>query len=408
MNKKKIINDPVLGFISINSDLILKLIDHPYLQRLRRIKQLGLTEFVYPSAVHTRFHHALGSMHLMGLTLDSLRSKGIKITDSEYEAALIAILLHDIGHGPLSHTLEHSLLEGVEHEMITILIMQKLDSEFGGKLKLAIRIFKGEYERIFFHQLVAGHFDIDRMDYLKRDSFYTGVSEGNVGVIRIIHMLNVQDDALVVDEKGIYNIENFLIARRFMYWQVYLHKTTVAAEKIMENLLARARSLFKDDSSLFAPVALKPFLSKKISSKDFQEDNSVLMNFLNLDDSDIWEALKNWKSSSDKILSDLSIRILNRNLFSIEMSGVPFETDQIENILKKISEFYEISKEDSCYYLSHGILFNSAYGGHYGPIQVLTKNGLIHLEDLSEVPAISELSKIVRKYYLCYPKNVSL
>lgn len=408
MNKKKIINDPVLGFITINSDLILKLIDHPYLQRLRRIKQLGLTEFVYPSAVHTRFHHALGAMHLMELALNSLRSKGIKITDDEYEAALTAILLHDIGHGPLSHTLEYSLTERVEHEMITVLIMQKLDQEFGGRLKLPIRIFKGDYERNFFHQLVAGHFDIDRMDYLKRDSFYTGVSEGNVGVIRIINMLNVVDNELVVDEKGIYNIENFLIARRFMYWQVYLHKTTVAAEKMMENLFARARFLLKSNSALVVPPALKPFLVKRISANDFQKDNLVLENFLNLDDSDIWEALKNWKSSSDKILSDLSNWILNRRLFTIEMSGAPFDAALIDNAQKKISEVFEIDNPATQYYFSHGLLFNSAYGGHYGPIKVLTKKGLILLEDLSEVPAISELSKIVRKYYLCYPKNVSL
>lgn len=407
MNKKKIINDPVFGFITIDSQLVLQLINHPDLQRLRRIKQLGLTEYVYPSAVHTRFHHALGATHLMTQALDTLRSKGIKISDDEYESAQAAILLHDIGHGPLSHTLESTLMNKVDHELVSLLIMKKLNKEFDGKLDLAIQIFSGDYERNFFHQLVSGHIDMDRMDYLKRDSFYTGVSEGNIGISRIIKMLNVVDDNLVVEEKGLFNIENFLMARRFMYWQVYLHKTTVAAEKMISNLFARGRELMQNGNHIPVSDNLRPFLETDISIDQFHDNADLLNTFISIDDSDVWSTIKGWAAADDKILSQLSQWILDRKLFQTNVSIEPYKKDYLDEVIQKIAVQFNLDNESAKYFYSEGIVYNSTYSRH-GSISILTKDGPVLLENISDIPSISEMGKILKKYYLCYPKNVSL
>jgi len=403
---KRIINDPVYGFITIQDNLIYELINHKSFQRLRRIKQLGLTDFVYPSAVHTRFHHALGSMHLMNLVLSDLESRNVRISTEEYQAALIAILLHDIGHGPLSHTLENSLLKNVDHEDLSLLVMKKMNDEFNGKLDLAIEIFCGKYNRPFFHQLVSGQLDLDRMDYLKRDSFYTGVSEGNIGISRLLQMLNVVSDELVIDEKGVHNIESFLIARRFMYWQVYLHKTTVAAEKMMASILLRATELTIKGELEVIPSNLRPFIERKISLEDF--DDRIVESFLAIDDTDIWSALKSWTNSNDKTLSFLSNSVIDRNLFRLEFSPEAWPEKQINLIKDKISDTYQLKSELVDYYFSSGILYNALYARDNAAIKIQTSRGILPLEEVSDLPHLNELGKIVKKYYLCYPKNVSL
>lgn len=409
MFKKKIFNDPVYGFITIGHDLIFDIIQHPYFQRLRRIKQLGMTDMVYPGALHNRFQHAIGAMHLMGLALNSLRSKNVEINNDEYLACMAAILLHDVGHGPFSHTLEHGLLNNVRHEDLSVLVMQKLDQEFNGALRLAIIIFTNKYKRKFFNQLINGQLDADRLDYLKRDSFFTGVVEGNIGAIRIIEMLNVVDDHLVIEEKGIYSIENFLNARKLMYWQVYLHKTTVSAEKMLNNLIERAKFLTKNRSLKTGSKALDIFLGNEFNITKFTR-SEYLDAFLTLDDSDIWSAMKSWQNSDDYILSYISRCLLNRILFKIELSKDIFKKGSIDQVkVNLLHVFNELNEDNVEYMLSYGTLHNAAYEPHGKKIKILTKQGeVLDVTDSSELPGISAMGKIVKKYYLCYPKNVSL
>ncbi|MBX2942175.1 MAG: HD domain-containing protein [Cyclobacteriaceae bacterium] len=408
MNKKKIINDPIYGFVSIPGELIFDLIQHPFFQRLRHIKQLGLTDLIYPGAIHTRFNHALGAMHLMGKVLDNLRLKGIDITPQEYEASQIAILLHDIGHGPFSHALEETLLPQINHESISFLFMKELNSLFNDQLNLALQIFQNTYQRKFFHQLVSSQLDTDRLDYLRRDCFYTGVSEGSIGVERIVVMLNVSQDQLVVEEKGIYSIENFLNSRRLMYWQVYLHKTAVSAERMLVNLIRRAQYLIQSGEALLCSASLQLFLSNSFTLEDFKR-KEVINNFGQLDDNDIWGAIKLWQNHPDQILSTLCHMLLHRNLFKIRLTNEPIEKTTIENIRSEISDRYQILRKDAAFLFSHGVVSNEAYVSGGQGINILTKRGeLKEIADASDLPNIKALSKIVKKNYLCYPKNVSL
>jgi uncharacterized protein len=407
INKNKILNDPVFGFISIPNDLIFDIIEHPYFQRLRRIKQLGLTNLVYPGALHTRFHHALGAMHLMHLTLTNLSQKGVDISDEEYTAALVAILLHDIGHGPFSHTLEFSLLNGVSHEEISLAFFQKLNADYQGKLDLAIKIFHGTYDRKFFHQLVSSQLDIDRIDYLRRDSFFTGVSEGTIGSERIIKMLNVRDDQIVVEEKGIYSIENFLNSRRLMYWQVYLHKTSVSAEEMLIQLIKRARILTQKGVTVFATPALTIFLERNISKEDFIEDVDILDVFALLDDSDIWGSMKFWLNHEDFVLATLSNMLLNRKIFRIEMSNSAFSKDLIRKVREEVAQHYGISEKEAQSLVGSGKISNEAYISSGQKINILSKNGeIVDIAKTTELPNIKAMSKIITKYYICWPKGV--
>ena len=409
MNKRKIINDPVYGFITIRSELVFDIIDHPSFQRLRRIKQLGLTELIYPGAHHTRFHHALGAMHLMGATLENLRNKGIEITDEEFEAATIAILLHDIGHGPFSHALEYSLLEDVPHEHLSRMIISRLNREFDGKLTMALEIFNNTYPKIFLSELVSSQLDIDRLDYLKRDSFFTGVSEGTIGADRIIKMLDVHEGRLVVEEKGIYSIENFLSARRLMYWQVYLHKASVSAEKMLIAIIKRARKIYKKDNSTFSSPALSVFLKEQIGVEKFAEDSTVLEAFLQLDDYDIWGAIKIWVHHEDPILSKLCSMLLNRQLFRITISNEAPSKVQVKEDKAKIQAHFKLDSKDVKYFYSSGQLSNNAYMASDKEILILSKNGTVRgVTEAADLPNIKAMSKIVRKYYRCWPKDISL
>jgi HD superfamily phosphohydrolase len=409
MLKRKIINDPVYGFININSDLIFDIIEHPYFQRLRRIKQLGLTDLVYPGALHTRFHHALGAMHLMAEALKSLRLKNHIITDSEYEAALIAILLHDIGHGPFSHVLEHSLLNGVHHEFLSICIMNKLNIQYDGKLDLAIEMFSDKYPRKFFNQLISSQLDIDRLDYLNRDSFFTGVSEASIGSERIIKMLDIKDEKLVVEQKGIYSIENFLNARRFMYWQVYLHKTAIAAEEMVIQIIKRAKDLTKIGENLTMMPSLKIFIENEIETKHFINNPENLNAFLQLDDYDIWASIKLWASHKDFTISTLCKMLLNRRLFKIEISETPFNIEYKNDLKEKLLKLDGIDEESINYFFIENVATNSAYHDKNQNINILTKEGeIVEISDASDLPTIKALSKNVKKYYICWPKDVSL
>ena len=370
---------------------------------------MGLTNLVYPGALHTRFHHALGAMHLMQLTLKNLSSKGVDISDEEFNASLIAILLHDVGHGPFSHTLEFSLLNGISHEEISLAFLHKLNADYQGRLDLAIKIFQGSYERKFFHQLVSSQLDIDRIDYLRRDSFFTGVSEGTIGSERIIKMLDVRDDQIVVEEKGIYSIENFLNARRLMYWQVYLHKTSVSAEEMLIQLVKRARYLTQQGVSVLATPALSIFLERTISKDDFKEDADILDVFALLDDSDIWGSMKFWMNHNDFVLSTLSKMILGRKIFKIEMSNAAFSKAQIENIQDKTLNHFNLSKMEAKSFVGRGKISNEAYISSGQKINILTKSGeLIDIAKATELPNITAMSKIVSKYYLCWPKEVAV
>jgi uncharacterized protein len=408
LNKKKIINDPVYGFITIPTELLYDVISHPWFQRLRHIKQLGLTDFVYPAAQHTRFQHALGAMHLMTRVLDALRNKGIEISKEEYEAAALSVLLHDIGHGPLSHTLENSLLSGIKHESLSFLFMQQLNKEFNGALTLALKIFQNTYNRKFFHQLVSSQLDIDRLDYLKRDCFFTGVLEGTIGVDRIISMLNVHRDQLVVEEKGIYSIESFLNARRLMYWQVYLHKTTISAERMVVNLIKRAQYLVQSGDVLNASESLQVFLNHNYTIDNFKENSKVLEAFGQLDDHDIWGALKFWRSHPDYILSTLATMLLTRNLFQIRLHHDPIKKQQVEQIREAVAKKYSVLRAETAYFFSYGTVSNEAYAEGQ-KINVLTKNKqLLDIAQASDLPNIKAISKIVKKNYLGWPKNVSL
>ncbi|MFC2188210.1 HD domain-containing protein [Fulvivirgaceae bacterium LMO-SS25] len=408
MNKKKIFNDPVYGFISIPSELIFDIIEHPYFQRLRRIKQLGLTDYVYPGALHTRFHHAIGAMHLMKITLDNLRDKGNEISDEEYEAALIAILLHDIGHGPFSHALEFSLLKNIQHELLSSLLINELNTQFDGALDLAVKIFNNQYKRTFFNQLVASQLDIDRLDYLKRDSFFTGVSEGTIGAERIIKLLDVRNDQLLVEEKGIYSIENFLNARRLMYWQVYLHKTSVSAERMLISLINRAKYLCEQGVELIGSESLLIFLKSNVSQKDFESQPNYLSHFANLDDFDIWGAIKMWQSHEDKILNTLANCLLKRKLFKVKLSNEEFSNEQKLEIKTKLENELGIAKADIKYFYDEGSISNSAYMSQQR-IYILTKKGnIIDIADAADLPNIQALSKIVKKNYICWAKNLTL
>ena len=407
-NKRKIFNDPVYGFVSVPSDLIYDLIEHPFFQRLRRIKQLGMAEYVYPGALHTRFHHALGSMHLMGQALQVLQTKGHYILDIEWEAAQIAILLHDIGHGPFSHVLEYTILNEVNHEHISALLMEKLNHELGGQLDLAIEMFNGSYHREFFHQLISSQLDMDRMDYLNRDCFFTGVAEGTIGVDRIIKMLNVVDNQLVVEEKGLLSVENFLNARRLMYWQVYLHKTSICTEAMLIQIISRARELIKKGEMLFVTPPFFMFLKNDITLLDFQTDDEILEAFTKLDDYDIWACVKTWQFHADKILSTICTDLLNRNLYKIKISNFPIEDSLIQSITESLKE-KGIQEKDLGYFLIEGDVSNKGYVSGDETINILTKNkNVVDIADASDLPTIKALSNIVKKYYVCWGKNVSL
>ena len=402
-NKRKIINDPVFGFININDELIYSIIQHPYFQRLTRIKQLGLTYLVYPGAQHTRMNHSLGAMYLMSEAILQLRSKGHEITDEEAQAALIAILLHDLGHGPFSHVLEDTLVQEVSHEEISLLLMNKMNEKMNGKLDLAISIFKDEHPKRFLHQLVSGQLDVDRLDYLRRDSFFTGVHEGNIGSARIIKMMNLKDGRLVIEAKGIYSIENFLMARRLMYWQVYLHKTALAAEKMLVNVLRRAQMLILKEETIFASPALDFFLRNQIDKKSFFQNEQTLQAFVELDDSDIWSALKVWGNHPDKVLSLLSKGLLNRNLFKIKIEQEPIAETYIKQKKEEFIRKYNITEEEALYLLSFDEISTNMYNEADDSIEILYKDGTTKdISEASDMLNIQLLSKKVSKYYFCF------
>ncbi len=404
INKLKILNDPIYGFITIPNSTIFDLIEHKYFQRLRRISQMGLSYLVYPGAHHTRFHHAIGCMHLMQKAVQVLRFKGVKISDKEEDALYIAILLHDIGHGPFSHAMEHSIVKGVSHEEISLLFMQKLNEEFNGDLTLAIQIFKGEYHRKFMLQLISSQIDMDRADYLKRDSFYTGVSEGNINSERIITMLHVKDDELVIENKGIYSVEKFLVARRLMYWQVYLHKTSLAAEQLIIRVLKRAKELSRKGIELEASKPLKFFLENEISITEFNDD--CLETFSRLDNFDIISAMKSWQYHDDFVLSNLCEMIINRQLLKVKIKKKPFSEDNLVTYINALQEKYDITKEEAQYFVFTGQISNQAYTRSKQNIKILYKSG--KTEDVvkaSDQLNLKALSKKVTKYYICYPKQ---
>jgi HD superfamily phosphohydrolase len=407
LNKKKIINDPVYGFITIPSDLIFDLIQHPYMQRMRYIKQLGMTHLVYPGALHTRFHHALGAMHLMGLAVETIRSKGHHITEEEEEAVIIAILLHDIGHGPFSHALEHTIVEGISHEHISTLLINNLNKQFGGRLNVALEIFNKRYPKPFLHQLVSGQLDIDRLDYLNRDSFFTGVSEGVISFDRIIKMLDVSDDQLVVEEKGIYSLEKFLIARRLMYWQVYLHKTVIAAEQMLVKILERAKELAGNGRNLFATPCLGHFLNNSITSEDFKSDPIHLERFSKLDDHDIFTSIKVWASDDDLILSTLCKHLIARNLYQVEISNDPPDFAKIDALVEESISSFDIEEDDASYFVFTDTIKNNAYSVGDGNINLLMKDGSTQDITLaSDNSNLEALAKTVKKYILCYLKEL--
>lgn len=409
MNKKKIFNDPLYGFVTIPSELIFDIIQHPYFQRLRRIRQLGASDYVYPGALHTRFQHAIGSMHLMSKAMDGLRGKNIDITDKEYESGLIAVLLHDIGHGPFSHALECSLLQGIQHESLSFLLMKHLNEEFNGMLDTALKIFQNTYQKKFLHQLVSSQLDVDRMDYLQRDSFFTGVSEGTVGVERILEMLNVVDDDIVVEEKGIYSIENFLSSRRLMYWQVYLHKTSLGAERMLINLINRAKELAESGNTVPASNELTLFLKNNFKLSDFQNKKDLLHAFGAMDDYDIGGAIKLWVNHEDKVLSKLSNMLINRRLLKMNLVNSPSKKTDIENIREKIVQEFKVLRSESRYFMAHGEVTNKAYVSGGQTINILTKKGkVVDIAKAADLPNIKAISKIVKKYYIGYPKNLIL
>lgn len=404
MNKLKIFNDPIYGFITIPNTLIFDLIQHRYFQRLRRITQMGMSYMVYPGAHHTRFHHAIGCVHLMQKAIEILRFKGVTISKEEENALYVAILLHDIGHGPFSHAMEHSIVNNVSHEQISLLFMERLNEEFNSSLTLAIQIFKGDYHRKFMCQLVSSQLDMDRADYLKRDSFYTGVAEGNINSERLITMLNVVDDMLVVEEKGIYSIEKFINARRFMYWQVYLHKTGIVAEQLLIRVLKRAKELINSGVHLTTSKAFGYFLNHDISLKDF--NNDILNTFSQLDDFDIVSSLKEWQHHDDFVLSNLCQMILDRSLLKIKIKNKKNKLKHFESHLNTLILKYQITKKEAEYFVFTGEISNQAYMPKTQSIHILYKSGKI--EDITKASDqfnIKALSKPVTKYYICYPKE---
>ena len=406
MNEAKIINDPVFGFIRIPRGLLYSIVEHPLFQRLNRINQLGLASVVYPGARHTRFQHSLGAFHLMSEAVLNLQQKGNFIFDSEAEAVEAAILMHDIGHGPFSHVLENTLISGISHEDISLLMMEQINADLQGQLNLAISIFKGEYGKNFLHQLISSQLDMDRLDYLRRDSFYTGVTEGNIGSARIIKMLNVVDDSLVVEQKGIYSLENYLTTRRLMYWQVYLHRTCVAYEKVLVNTLMRAKHLAREGRPLFASPALLYFLEHDVDAQWFSTHPEALSNYEELDDSDIWSAMKAWKHSDDKILSTLATDMLDRHIFKVEVSEEPANEGRIAEIANEIANKMDITPEDTRHYMmSLNTIQKDMYNVEDDSITILYKDGTLRdISDASELLNVQLLSKKIRKYYLCYQR----
>ena len=401
MNEHKIINDPVFGFIKIKRGLLYDIVQHPLFQRLNRINQLGLASVVYPGARHTRFQHSLGAFYLMTEAVKSLREKGVYIFDSEAEAVQAAILMHDIGHGPFSHVLENTLIHGVSHEDISLMMMEQINRDLKGQLALAISIFKDEYPNKIFHQLISSQLDMDRLDYLRRDSFYTGVTEGNIGSARIIKMLNVKNDQLVVEAKGIYSIENYLTTRRLMYWQVYLHKTAVGYEKVLINTLSRARDLVRQGREVFASPALAYFLH----NDDISFDAETLQTYAELDDSDIWSALKAWKHADDRILSTLATDMTDRHLFKVEVSEERPTDEYLDGIARQIAEHMNIAYEDAHYMMSLTEIGKDMYNPEDDSIGILYKDGTVKdIADASEILNVQLLSKKIRKYYLCYQR----
>jgi uncharacterized protein len=408
LNKKKIINDPVYGFITIPTDLVYDLIEHPYFQRLRYIKQLGMTHLVYPGALHTRFHHALGAMHLMKLAIDTLKSKGNEITAEEEEAVAIAILLHDIGHGPFSHALEHTIVEGISHEDISMLLMDKLNKQFNGKLDMAISIFNGTYTKGFLHEMVSSQLDMDRLDYLNRDSFFTGVSEGVISSERILKMLNVKDGHIVVEEKGIYSIEKFLVARRLMYWQVYFHKTVIAAEQLLVKILTRSRELALNGHDLFATPALNHFLKKTISRDVFINEDHHIETFTALDDTDIISAVKVWALNDDFVLAKLCKDFISRKLYHVDITNELPDDTILSQLSEKAIKKYGIQENDAKYFVFKDIILNNAYTAGDGFIRILMKNGSIKdITAASDNSNLEALAKTVKKYILCYSKDLA-
>lgn len=406
-NKLKIFNDPIYGFITIPNTLIYDLIQHPYFQRLRRITQMGLSYLVYPGANHTRFHHALGAMHIMQKAVEVLRSKEVAISKDEENALYIAILLHDIGHGPFSHAMEHSIVEEVNHEAISLLFMNKLNEEFDGQLSLAIKVFKGDYHRKFMLQLISSQLDMDRMDYLKRDSFYSGVAEGNINSDRLIQMLNVTDDVLVMEEKGIYSIEKFLMARRLMYWQAYLHKTSLVAELTLTKALQRAKELLHDGVDIECSRPLKHFMNQKITLENFSDSNLDV--FAQLDDFDIVSALKTWQHHSDFILSSLSKMIVNRDLSKIKLNNEKFPKEVLTAMAVRFAKENNITVQEAKYFIFKGKIKNQAYSKEAEPIRILKKDKSIEdVVEASDQLNLKALSKPVTKYFICYPKHLEL
>jgi HD superfamily phosphohydrolase len=406
INKRKIINDPVYGFIAVPNEFVFDLIEHSWFQRLRYIHQLGLTNLVYPGAQHTRFQHALGAMHLMMEALEVLKNKGITITEEESEAVTIAVLLHDIGHGPFSHTLENILVKGISHEQLSVQLMSALNDEFDNRLELAISIFKNQYAKKFLHQLVSSQLDMDRLDYLNRDSFFTGVAEGVIGYDRIIKMLNVADDELVVEEKGIYSIEKFLVSRRLMYWQVYLHKTVLSAELMLVRIIERAQQLVGEGKNLFASPSLLYFLQRKYS----ESNNDEMLNyFTGLDDSDILSAIKVWQQHEDDVLSFLSKHLIKRKLFAIQLQENDFDVQTIQGIKESVLQNIDSDKKNLRYYLLEESTFNHAYRPDEGPIKIRKKDGtILNLDAASGQLNVNVLTQAVVKKYICYPKELKI
>ncbi|MCI1246660.1 MAG: HD domain-containing protein [Prevotella sp.] len=405
MNDSKIINDPVFGFIKIPKGVLLDIVENPLIQRLTRIKQLGLACEVYPGAQHTRFQHSIGAFHLMSEAILSLQQKGIFIFDSEAEAVEAAILMHDIGHGPFSHVLEGTLIHGITHEEISLMMMEQINGEMNGALNLALKIFKDQYPKHFLHQLISSQLDMDRLDYLRRDSFFTGVTEGSIDSARIIKMLDVVDDHLVVESKGIYSIENFLTSRRLMYWQVYLHKTAVACEKVLVNLLKRAKYLTGKGCNLFAPPQLKYFLRQHIDKAKFLTDPEALKMYELLDDSDIWSSVKVWMGNEDKILSMLATDLINRIPFKVEVREEPITLEEMYGIQEKLAQKKQVSIEEAGYLISINTIQKDMYDVNDDKITILYKDGNCKdIAEASDLLNIALLSKKIRKYYLCYQR----
>ncbi len=406
-NKFKILNDPIYGFISLPSELIFDLIEHPYFQRLRRITQLGLTYLVYPGAYHTRFHHAIGAMHLMQRAVGVLRSKGHDITAEEEEAVYIAILLHDIGHGPFSHALEHTLVRNVDHEQLSALFMERLNHSFDGKLTMAIQIFRNEYPKRYLNELISSQLDMDRLDYLRRDSFYTGVTEGAINSERLLTMLNVSDDRLVVDAKGIYSVEKFIVARSLMYWQVYLHKTVLSAEFMLVNVLQRAKELAAEGVEIHGTTALRTFLYEDPTLVDFEQSETLLDTFAHLDDSDIMAAIKEWCNHEDRVLSDISRRIVDRRLFRIELQREPFEEEYVNDIRTKIQGTFGFTTEEAAYYMIEKLTSNDIYKAGDNQIRLLYKDGTVSdVAEAADQLNLKALQSSVSRHFICYPKEV--